>query len=384
MLDWFEANPHGFSIIKSGAGDRVGNLDILPIKKSTLRRLVAGEFLERDITGDCLYGENEREKIEDLYIESFVVDPASARSAPAIIIDVLSNFSSIVNRICSGSQIQRLYAIAASEEGSGLLVRLGFESVGKSDARRDGHQLYLGNMELIARSILQLLGRRITREERPSPQRSDLPLRSEEQIVRTAPADESVGLKPELASVFFLDIVAFTQLNPAEQVKARQMLESSIQCTEAFRKAIRDKLLVARPTGDGLALIFFAHPCIAAECAVQVAKLLHNTTLFNIRMGINQGTVYRLKDINGHDDVSGSGINIAQRVMDCGDSGHILVSASVADALKGTMDWHQFIRPIGRRRIKHGDVIEIHNLCGPEFGQSAPPKPKVRSIPRHP
>ena len=150
-----------------------------------------------------------------------------------------------------------------------------------------------------------------------------------------------------MACVLFMDIVAFTQLNPSAQLEARQTLEKCVRSTETFKQAMQDRVLLARPAGDGFALVFFSHPCIAAKCAVEVAKLLQSTSLFRIRMGINEGTVYRLKDINGHDDVSGSGINLAQRVMDCGDSGQILISASIAEALKGTVGCtiHPAVRP---------------------------------------
>jgi len=386
MLDWFEANPYGFSTIKSSGNGPVGNLDILPIRPNTLRRIVAGTLLERDVTGDCLYGASEKERIEDLYIESFAVDPACARSAPGIIIEVLSSFIDLVNRICNPGQVHRVYAIAASDEGSGLLARLGFESVGPSDGRRDGHQLYLGSMEVVAGAIYTLLGRRIVRTKSAPSYRSDLLYQthpSHQAAVISAPSDEGAGFKPELASVLFMDIVAFTQLDPSQQVLARQELENCLQTTDAFKKAKADKIVVARPTGDGFALIFFAHPSIAAECAVEVARMLQSTRLFVVRMGINQGTVYRVKDINGHEDVTGSGINIAQRVMDCGEAEHILISASLADALRGTMNWPEFIRPIGRRKVKHGEFIEIYNLCGSNFGRLAEPKRKVRRPLRH-
>src|SRR5260370_42237384 len=163
MLDWFEANPYGFPTIKPSGNGPVGNLDILPIRPNTLRRIVAGTLLERDVTGDCLYGASEKERIEDLYIESFAVDPACARSAPGIIIEVLSSFIDLVNRICNPGQVHRVYAIAASDEGSGLLARLGFESVGPSDGRRDGHQLSLWTIEVVAGRIYTLLVRRLVR-----------------------------------------------------------------------------------------------------------------------------------------------------------------------------------------------------------------------------
>ena len=199
----------------------------------------------------------------------------------------------------------------------------------------------------------------------------DLPVQPSEES--SVPPIETAQWKPEFASILFTDIVDFTLLDPARQVQARQKLEQAVQDADAFRQARRENIIVARPTGDGVALVFFAHPSRAAECAVQIAKILENNSVLSLRMGIHQGTVYKMKDINGSEDVSGSGINMAQRVMDCGNAGHILVSASVAEALKGTMDWHQFVHAVGLRKIKHGDSIEIYNLRGPNFGSEVEP-----------
>ena len=193
----------------------------------------------------------------------------------------------------------------------------------------------------------------------------------------SVPPIEQAPWKPEFASVLFTDIVGFTLMDPARQVQARQKLEQAVQDADVFRRARRENIIVARPTGDGVALVFFAHPSVAAECAVQIAKVLQNESVLSLRMGIHQGTVYRMKDINGSEDVSGMGINMAQRVMDCGNAGHILVSASVAEALKGTMDWHQFVHVVGLRKVKHGDSIEIYNLRGPNFGCELEPPSKL-------
>lgn len=176
--------------------------------------------------------------------------------------------------------------------------------------------------------------------------------------------------KPENASVVFTDIIGFTTLTPPRQMEARLQLEKCVESSEAFLAARRAGEVIARPTGDGMALVFFTHPSTAAECAVQLARFIAAERNLFVRIGINQGTVYRVKDINGNDDVNGSGINMAQRVMDCGDSGDIIVSSSVAEALRGTMDWHDRLRPLGARLIKHGDSIEIFALLGHELGET--------------
>jgi class 3 adenylate cyclase len=217
-----------------------------------------------------------------------------------------------------------------------------------------------------------------TADAAPKTQKLPIQPRKEEPAVRAIdPPIERAQWKPEFACVLFTDIVGFTLLDPARQLQSRQMLEHAVQDADAFRQAKRENIIVARPTGDGVALVFFAHASLAAECAVQIAKLLQNNTSLSLRMGIHQGTVYRMTDINGSEDVSGAGINMAQRVMDCGNAGHILVSASVAEALKGTMDWHPFVHVIGLRKVKHGDSIEIYNLRGPNFGCELEPPSKL-------
>lgn len=194
---------------------------------------------------------------------------------------------------------------------------------------------------------------------------------------------DSPEWKPQLASVVFTDIVGFTRHDPSEQVRTRRKLESCVQESETLKQSLNEKTVLLRPTGDGCALVFFAGPWVAAKCAVEVAQSLRKDGSMQVRLGINHGPVYRMKDLNGNDDVSGSGINMAQRVMDCGDAGHILLSATVADALKGTIEWCNFVRPIGTRIIKHGLSIDLFNLWGPDFGVESHPAEK-RTPKAHP
>jgi class 3 adenylate cyclase len=185
----------------------------------------------------------------------------------------------------------------------------------------------------------------------------------------TATADSENTLRPEIVSVFFTDIVGFTTLNPAQQMKSRLQLEEYVKATEAFRRGRANNTVVIRPTGDGMALVFFTHPSDAADCAAQVARMIAKDGTLQIRMGINQGTVYRLKDLNGNDDVNGRGINMAQRIMDAAECGEICISASVAESLRGTMEWPDCIHRIGMKQIKHGELIEVFSLCGEDFGR---------------
>ena len=184
---------------------------------------------------------------------------------------------------------------------------------------------------------------------------------------------DETDLHPEIASVFFTDIVGFTKLNPEQQVKARLLLEKYVREAPSFQTARQNKTVIIRPTGDGMALVFFTHPSEAAQCAAEVARMIAKEGALPVRMGIHQGTVYRLRDMNGGEDVNGRGINMAQRVMDGAECGEICISASVAEALRGTMEWHECIRPIGLKRIKHGESIEVFGLCGPDFGRNPQP-----------
>jgi len=151
---------------------------------------------------------------------------------------------------------------------------------------------------------------------------------------QSAPSREPSGPLPlEIAHVLFMDIVAYSKLPIDQQRDLLEELQKTVRRTLEFARAKSADKLISLPSGDGMALVFFGDPEAPCRCALEVSRALRNNSETNLRMGIHTGPVYRVADINANRNVAGGGINIAQRVMDCGDSGHILVSKAVADVL---------------------------------------------------
>ena len=130
-----------------------------------------------------------------------------------------------------------------------------------------------------------------------------------------------------------MDIVAYSTLPMDRQRQSLRQLQEAVRSTSEFGRAQRKDQLIRLPTGDGMALVFFADPDAPVRCAMELSKTLRNNPDIHLRMGIHTGPVYRVADINANRNVAGGGINIAQRVMDCGDAGHILVSSVEAEVL---------------------------------------------------
>src|SRR5260370_21838710 len=135
----------------------------------------------------------------------------------------------------------------------------------------------------------------------------------------------------ETAHVLFMDIVGYSRLLIDEQTQRLQDLQTIVRNTQEFQKAQLADQLLRLPTGDGVALSFFGDPEAPVRCAVEISRALSNYPNLKLRMGVHCGLVYRVADINANKNVAGGGINLAQRVMDCGDAGHILLSKRVAD-----------------------------------------------------
>ena len=202
---------------------------------------------------------------------------------------------------------------------------------------------------------------------------------SEVTAVQTAKTSGETAL--ETAHVLFTDIVGYTKLLIDEQTDCLRKLQEIITATEEFRRPRKEKDLIRIPTGDGMALAFFGDPEAPARCAMQISRAMREASCgFELRMGIHSGLVYHLADINMNLNVAGGGINIAQRVMDCGDGGHILVSKRVADDLTQLARWSNHLRDLGEVEVKHGLRVHIFNLSGDDFGNPATPSRVPASV----
>lgn len=194
--------------------------------------------------------------------------------------------------------------------------------------------------------------------------------------------------KYETAQVLFLDIVGFTRRPAAKQVLVLEKLQEIVCATPTFGAAKSKKELIALPTGDGIALVFLTAmggSGKAITCAKEIAEAIfkyNQSTLededkINIRMGIHSGNVVRVFDINKRPNVAGEGINTAQRVMDCGDIGHILLSEHAHHVLPGVPDWKAHCEHLGLIKVKHDQEVNLYSLCQDQIGNQNPPE-KIR------
>ncbi len=190
-----------------------------------------------------------------------------------------------------------------------------------------------------------------------------------------------------MAHVLFMDIVSYSRMPMPQQQQSLHTLQKIVRETPDFSTAEAQGQLIRLPTGDGMALVFFGDPESPVRCAVQIATALRQHPEVPMRMGIHTGPVYRVEDINANRNVAGGGINMAQRVMDCGDGGHILLSKAAADVLHQIGRWHDKLHPLGEAQVKHGVRLQIVNLYDTEVGNPKLPsklrKAKVRRAGKH-
>jgi class 3 adenylate cyclase len=182
----------------------------------------------------------------------------------------------------------------------------------------------------------------------------------------------------QIGHVLFIDMVGYSKLLINEQTSLLRELNELVQATEQFRVAEKKHKLVRVATGDGMALVFRDSPESPVRCALEISHAIRNKTpSLSIRMGIHSGLVNEVSDVNRRTNVAGPGINIAQRVMDCADAGHILISKHVAEDLEHDARWRPFLHDLGYCEVKHGLRIELINLCSPEVGNPQLPE-KIR------
>src|SRR5215510_14538491 len=177
----------------------------------------------------------------------------------------------------------------------------------------------------------------------------------------------------EIAHVLFMDIVGYSKLLTDEQSEALQELNQIVRGTETAREAEAAGQLTILPTGDGMALVFTGSVEEPIECALEISQALRAQPSLPVRMGIHSGPIHHVTDANGRENIAGVGINIAQRVMDCGDAGHILVSKRVADDLAQQRRWQPYLHELGDVEVKHGVVVSLVNLYAETIGNPAPP-----------
>jgi len=182
------------------------------------------------------------------------------------------------------------------------------------------------------------------------------------------PAQPTLDLPLEIAHLLLIDVVGYSKLLVNEQVELLQELNRIVRSTESFRAAEASGKLIRVPTGDGMALLFFRSPEEPVRCALEISRTLHDHPQIQLRMGAHSGAVNRVKDVNDKTNIAGSGINVAQRVMDCGDAGHILLSKHLADDLAEYRHWQPYLHDLGECEVKYGLRLHLVNLHKENLG----------------
>jgi TolB-like protein/class 3 adenylate cyclase/Flp pilus assembly protein TadD len=178
----------------------------------------------------------------------------------------------------------------------------------------------------------------------------------------------------EIAHVLFIDIVGYSRLSIKDQHAAVEELNQIVRASEQFQRAEAASRLLKIPTGDGMALVFYMSPEAPAQCAVEISRALKEHPGLQLRMGIHSGPVSGVVDVNERANIAGAGINIAQRVMDCGDAGHILISKHAAEDLEEYEHWRPHLHDLGECEVKHGVRVHVVNLYTDELGNPEMPE----------
>jgi TolB-like protein/Flp pilus assembly protein TadD len=186
----------------------------------------------------------------------------------------------------------------------------------------------------------------------------------------------------EIGHVLFIDIVGYSKLLVKQQSELLSELNEVVSGTNEFRQAESAGKLIRLPTGDGMALVFRTNPEAPAQCAVEIARALKSHPAIQLRMGIHSGPVNEVVDVNQRANIAGAGINMAQRIMDCGDAGHILVSKHVAEDLEQDDRWRPLLHDLGTWEMKHGVSVGVTNLYSDEVGNPELPK-KFKTLQKH-
>ena len=188
------------------------------------------------------------------------------------------------------------------------------------------------------------------------------------------PTEIKKEIQLEIAHVLFIDIVGYSKLSINDQHAAIEELNRIVRASEQFQRAEAANRLTRIPTGDGMALAFYTNPEAPAQCAVEISRALTQHPRLQLRMGIHSGPVGGVVDVNEQANLAGAGLNMAYRVMDCGDAGHILLSKHVAEDLEEYDKWRPLLHDLGSCEVKHGVRVSVVNLYDAQFGNVKLPR----------
>src|SRR5437667_976647 len=188
------------------------------------------------------------------------------------------------------------------------------------------------------------------------------------------PPESEASVRLQIGHVLFMDLVGYSTLLLDEQRQFQEQLTDIVRNTKQVRIAKDAGKLIRLPVGDGMALVFFDSPEAPLRCAIEISKKLKEHPKLKLRMGIHSGPINEVRDVNDRTNVAGAGINLARRVMDCGDGGHILLSKRVAEDLAQSRQWAAYLHDLGECSVKHGVPIFLVNFHGDGFGNPELPK----------
>src|SRR5438309_2313384 len=187
-------------------------------------------------------------------------------------------------------------------------------------------------------------------------------------------AEVKKEIELEIAHVLFIDLVGYSKLLINEQRRLLELLNQIVRATDQFHTAEANARLITIPTGDGMALVFYNTPEAPVECALEISRAVKQHPELKLRMGVHSGPVSGVIDVSGRANIAGAGVNMAQRVMDCGDAEHILLSKHVAEDLEQYARWKPLLHDLGECEVKHAVRVHVVNLYTEELGNPEPPE----------
>jgi class 3 adenylate cyclase len=198
--------------------------------------------------------------------------------------------------------------------------------------------------------------------------------------------EQEPDLPFEIAHLLLIDVVGYSKLLVNDQIELLQELNRIVRATECFRAAEASGKLIRMPTGDGMALLFFHSREEPVRCALEISRALQKHPTIQVRIGVHSGPVNRVTDVNDKTNIAGSGINVAQRVLDCGDAGNILLSAHIAEDLAQYRHWQPYLHDLGECEVKHGLRLHLFNLYkdnlgNPQVSEKLKPRKRWKQTP---